>query len=74
MSGSGAETSRRSTTSAHKVLAVEEAIEAVGAGLRYLPLYSPDLTRRISSFIPTIHTDEYTNVWSPFGMQAYALF
>jgi len=32
-----------STTSAHKVLAVEEAIEAVGAGLRYLPLYSPDL-------------------------------
>jgi hypothetical protein len=48
--------------------------QAVGAGLRYLPLYSPDLTRRISSFIPTIHTDEYTNVWSPFGMQAYALF
>ena len=28
---------------AHKVLGVEEAIEAVGASLRYLPQYSPDL-------------------------------
>jgi transposase len=68
---------------AHKVLGVEQAIEAVGASLRYLPQYSPDLnpiemvfhplkallrkvaertiggvSRRIRSFIPTLHTDE----------------
>ena len=29
--------------SSHKVSGVREAIEAVGAGLRYLPPYSPDL-------------------------------
>ncbi len=28
---------------AHRVFGVEEAIEAVGASLRYLPQYSPDL-------------------------------
>jgi transposase len=27
----------------HKVAGVEEAIQAVGASLRYLPAYSPDL-------------------------------
>ena len=68
---------------AHKVAGVEEAIAAVGASLRYLPQYSPDLnpiemvfhqmkallrkfaernigriSRRIRSFIPTLHTDE----------------
>ena len=65
---------------AHRVFGVEEAIEAVGASLRYLPQYSPDLnpiemvfhplkaflrkvtertvaglSRRIRSFIPTLH-------------------
>ena len=29
---------------AHKVVGVEEAIEAAGASLRYLPQYSPDLS------------------------------
>ena len=29
----------------HKVAGVEEAIRAVGASLRYLPPYSPDLNR-----------------------------
>jgi transposase len=68
---------------AHRVLGLEEAIEAVGASLRYLPQYSPDLnpiemvfhplkallrkvtertiaglSRRIRSFIPTLHPDE----------------
>jgi transposase len=68
---------------AHKVLGAEDAIEAVGASLRYLPQYSPDLnpiemvfhtlkaflrrvaertsaglSRRIRSFIPTLHKNE----------------
>ena len=35
---------------AHKVAGVEEAIEAVGAELRYLPKYSPDLNPIEMSF------------------------
>ena len=36
--------------SAHKVAGVREAIEAVGATLRYLPKYSPDLNPIEMSF------------------------
>jgi transposase len=68
---------------AHKVVGVEEAIATVGARLRYLPQYSPDLnpiemvfhplkallrkfaertiqgvSRRIGSFIPSLHPAE----------------
>ena len=35
---------------AHKVAGIKEAIEAVGAGLRYLPEYSPDLNPIEMSF------------------------
>jgi len=80
--------------SAHKVLGVEEAIEAAHASLRYLPQYSPDLnpiemvfhalkaflrkvaertivglSRRIGSFIPTLHTDQCAEYFRHAGYE-----
>jgi transposase len=37
---------------AHKVAGIKQAIEAVGAQLRYLPQYSPDLNPIDMSFSP----------------------
>jgi transposase len=50
----------------HKVAGVEDAIQAVGASLRYLPKYSPDLNPivSVSKLLESIESFGFKEGWS----------
>jgi transposase len=59
--------------SSHKVAGVKEAIEAVGASIRYLPPYSPDLNpienafSKLKSMLRSAGARTVTDLWKTIG-------